>query len=38
MIGIEWMTLIVSTTLLVLLLVSLVKEKIQEKRFNNKKK
>ena len=27
MIGIEWMTLIVSTTLLVILLVSLVKEK-----------
>jgi hypothetical protein len=35
-IEIHWMTLIVSVTLLVLLIVGLVKEKIQEKRFKKK--
>jgi hypothetical protein len=36
-IGIHWMTLIVSATLLVMLLVSLVKEQIQERRWKKKK-
>jgi hypothetical protein len=36
-IEIHWMTLIVSVTLLVLLIVKLVKENIQERRFKNKK-
>lgn len=36
-IEIHWMTLIVSATLLVLLIVKLVKENIQERRFKNKK-
>jgi putative effector of murein hydrolase LrgA (UPF0299 family) len=36
-IEIHWMTLIVSVTLLVLLIVGLVKEKIQKRRFKNKK-
>jgi hypothetical protein len=37
-IGIHWMTLIVSATLLVMLLVSLVKEQIQERRWKKRKK
>jgi hypothetical protein len=35
-IGIHWMTLIVSASLLVILLVSLVKEVIQERRWKKK--
>jgi hypothetical protein len=37
-IGIHWMTLIVSVTLLVMLLVSLVKEQIQERRWKKRNK
>jgi hypothetical protein len=37
-IGIHWMTLIVSATLLVMLLVSLVKEQIKERRWKKRKK
>jgi hypothetical protein len=37
-IGIHWMTLIVSATLLVMLLVSLVKEQIQERRWKKRNK
>jgi hypothetical protein len=36
MIGIHWMTLIVSITLLIMLVVNLVKEKIVERRHERK--
>jgi len=35
-IGIHWMTLIVSATLLIMLVVSLVKEQIQERRWKKR--